>query len=325
MKNAFLSVSNKDRLDLLAKHFFDHGVNMIATGGTKKYIEDLGLPVQSIETITRKPEAFQGRMKSISFELASGILYRRGDKGDEEDRKKLEIPSIDYVVVNFYPFEEKREEKLSEEQMVDYIDIGGPTMLRAAAKNFKDVTILSNPEQYESFVKKEADSTFNVSHRKELAKEAFRLSQRYDAAIFEHFSFQELRYGENPQQAAKVFYDAKVWQILHEDKALSYNNWLDVEAAKNILIDFQKAFSEKNTACVIKHNNPCGLAASDKAEVSLQQAWAGDPVSAFGSIVGFSGECDLAAATFLKDKFIEVVLAKSFSEEAFALLKTKKI
>lgn len=321
MRNAFLSVSDKTNLENLAAYLVNKKVKLYSTGGTKKYLEEKGFSVYPIQEITGKPEAFNGRMKSISFELASGILYRRGDKADEKDREELKIPSIDVVVVNFYPFQEKLNEDLSDKEMVDWIDIGGPCLLRAAAKNYQDVVALSNPKQYKKFIEEEN----SLALRKSFAKDAFELSYLYDEAIFSHFeSNEELRYGENPHQSASIKLDKTKWKVVLEKKDLSYNNWLDIKETYTSLYGFQESFPEYKHVCVVKHNNPCGLAANRNGRKALEDAWAGDPVSAFGSIVGFSHEVSLEEVEFLKDKFIEVVMAPSITKEALSLLETKK-
>jgi phosphoribosylaminoimidazolecarboxamide formyltransferase/IMP cyclohydrolase len=341
MKSALISVSNKDGLLPLAYFLQEQGVEMISTGGTGEFLRKNKIPFTPIEQVTGKPEAFDGRMKTISFEVLSGILYKRDNPEHEKQRQELKLPSIDMVVVNFYPFEENPQ--------IETIDIGGPNMLRAAAKNFQDVSILSKPEQYESVIREMQElGTTSLETRKQLAKEAFVRMAEYDLAIANYFmeapleklqvqkdllhsEARNLRYGENPHQKAVFYaYNNKNMNTQKESvsKSLSYNNFLDMNAAWNITLDLQEWIDhhslQSQTAVIIKHTNPCGVATHTNQTTALEMAWQSDPVSAFGSIIAFNSRVEKETAEFLKEKFIEVVLAPAFSEEARQILADKK-
>ncbi|MCB0348940.1 MAG: bifunctional phosphoribosylaminoimidazolecarboxamide formyltransferase/IMP cyclohydrolase [Bdellovibrionales bacterium] len=327
MSYAFFSVTDKTGIEVLAKEFVAKGIQLVSTGGTRKYLLDHGFTVLPIEKITNKPEAFQGRMKSISFEMASGILFRRQDPNDLKEAADLQIPQIDYVVINFYPFAKKQSEGLSFDELVDYIDIGGPSLLRAAAKNFESVTVLSNVNQYEDCVRQlQQEGRTSIGYRKTLAKEAFLLTAKYDQAISDRFIREDkgdLRYGENPHQSAVANVDTTYWNLLMDNKEMSYNNYLDSHHAWLAALDLHKEYQDKSGVVVVKHNNPCGFAVHGSASRALELAWEGDPVSAFGSVVAVNTEVNAEVALFLKDKFIEIIIAPTYSEDAMQILKSK--
>lgn len=347
IKTALLSTTDKTNLVALAQNLVSKGVKLISTGGTYKLLTAAGLPVTPVEEITGNPEAFGGRMKSISFQIASGLLYRRGHAEDELEANKLNIPKIDLVVCNLYPFENYTGKNTKEEALVEEIDIGGPLMIRAAAKNYHGVAVLTDPTQYETFTKHINDhfgTTFEF--RRTLAAEAFDRIARYDAAIAEELGerfnpertekfvalkkVQTLRYGENPHQKstwyqwnnAKTagFAEVKVLQ----GKELSYNNILDADAAWKSMSDVHGLFTQDYTATVIKHGNPCGLAHGKDALTTLTEAWKGDEVSSFGGIVALSFEVDLKTAEFFEERFVEIVMAPAFTAEAKAFFTKKK-
>lgn len=347
IKTALISVTDKTELVPLAQTLVEKGVKLISTGGTAKALMVAGFPVTPVEELTGNPEAFGGRMKSISFEIASGLLFRRGHAQDEIEATQLNIPKIDLVICNLYSFEKYTNQNIEEDKLVEEIDIGGPLMIRAAAKNYRAVSVLTNPSQYSEFIahfKEWSGSTLEL--RQKLASEAFDRIARYDIAIAEElgerfqsdrtdkfFSFskvQDLRYGENPHQKS-TWYDwnnskypglgqAKILQ----GKELSYNNLLDADAAWKVVSEVQAVFSKGVTAAVVKHGNPCGLSYGANPLATLTEAWNGDPVSAFGGIIALSTEVTLEVAQFFDEKFIEILMAPSFTEEAKNHLVKKK-
>ena len=347
IKTALLSVTDKTNLIPLAQTLVSQGVKLISTGGTAKALTAAGLPVTHVEEITKNPEAFGGRMKSISFQIASGLLYRRGNAQDEMEATTLNIPKIDLVVCNLYQFEKYMGTNETEEKLVEEIDIGGPLMIRAAAKNYQAVTVLTDPTQYETFMNHmttNEGTTFEF--RREMALAAFDRIARYDMAIAEelgnrfnpertdkffHFTkSQDLRYGENPHQKASAYKwanattpglgEARVLQ----GKELSYNNLLDADAAWKSMSDVHGIFNQDCTVSVIKHGNPCGLSHGKNALETLTMAWKGDEVSSFGGIVATSFIVDLKTAEFFDERFIEILMAPSFTDEAKAHFTKKK-
>lgn len=344
---ALLSVTDKTDLIPLAQDLVSFGVKLISTGGTAKALTAAGLPVIHIEEVTGNPEAFGGRMKSISFQVASGLLYRRGHAQDENEAATLKIPGIDLVVCNLYNFEEHVGKNSPEASLVEEIDIGGPLMIRAAAKNYAGVTVLTGPAQYRVFTEHfRANKGTTLEFRRQLACEAFDRIARYDIAIAEELGgrfsenridkfvslkkVQDLRYGENPHQKATWYGwknaeapglgDCKVLQ----GKELSYNNLLDADAAWKVASDVQNVFKAGCTAAVIKHGNPCGLAHGKEPLQALAEAWKGDEVSAFGGIIAMSYEVTAEIAGFFQDRFVEILMAPKFSAEAREVLAKKK-
>lgn len=352
IKRALISVTDKTNLESLVETLRAFNVEIISTGGTKKFIEDLGIPVTSIEKVTGNPEAFGGRMKSISFPVTSALLYRRHHETDIVEARELNIEAIDLVVCNLYPFDKHAGTNASEDTLIENIDIGGPLMLRASAKNYESVTVLSSISDYESFIttirSNEGKTSFQL--RRNLAIKTFTRVAEYDCLIAEELSsrfledhkagdlpwlslkpIESLRYGENPHQWAKVFklkntksekslVDAEVLQ----GKELSYNNWMDSDAAWKVMSDVTNINPSKKVVAIIKHANPCGLAVSENIFHSLEEAWNGDSVSSFGGIIAFSDTVDLECAKFLNEKFIEVVIAPDYSLEALKLFGKKK-
>lgn len=346
ISRALISVSDKTGLDILAQSLHKCGVEIISTGGTRSYLEERQIPVTPIEKITGNPEAFGGRMKTISFEISSALLFKRG--ADDAEAKQLGIQPIDLVVCNLYPFERTARTGADEAALVEQIDIGGVTMIRAAAKNYDDVTILTDPAQYAALAEKwtqEAATDFET--RKNFALAAFRHTARYDAAIANRFEMltddalytpvitpetaEVLRYGENPHQQGWLYKDPLATDGLAQSeplqgKALSYNNLLDADAAWRAAMDIA-AISPKNShaAVIVKHLNPCGIAVSDlSTKDALKQAWAGDAVSSFGGIICLTTECTEEVAAWLDDKFVEIVIAPAFAETALGIFARKK-
>jgi phosphoribosylaminoimidazolecarboxamide formyltransferase / IMP cyclohydrolase len=351
IRRAVLSVSKKEGLIPLASALVRKGVEIVATGGTAKLLEEHGIAFLPMESITGNPEAFGGRMKSISFPFASSLLFRRGHAEDEQQAKNLGVQPIDLVVCNLYPFAEARAREADDVELVEQIDVGGPTMVRAAAKNHASVVILTDPSQYPSFLEEwQVSGGTSLASRRRWAVDAFRLLSRYDTMVACELAqrfLQEtdevivlekgrpLRYGENPHQSAKFYRDplstgaSLAGASVLQGKALSYNNLLDADAALRAASDAFLATDLKDSkelmaVAVVKHLNPCGLAVAGSALEALELAWAGDPVSAFGGILCFTGEVTGAVAHWLKDKFVELVIAPSFESEAIEVFAKKK-
>lgn len=336
IQSALISVYYKDGLDHIVKLLHSQGVIFYSTGGTQKFIEDLGIPVTSVDDVTGFPEILGGRVKTLQPQIFGGILYRRDNEGDQAQVKQHQIPPIDLVIVDLYPFEETVANKnASEQDIIEKIDIGGISLIRAGAKNFKDVLIVSSREQYSELATllEEKKGFTDLSDRKYFAAKAFDMSSNYDAAIFNYFnqefdlpvfkqsvrSSQTLRYGENPHQKGWFYGDLdSIFEKLN-GKELSYNNLLDVEAAVGLMDEFKET-----TFVIIKHNNACGLASAATAKEAYLKALACDPVSAFGGVIITNATIDLATAEELHKLFFEIVIAPDYSEEALTLLNTKK-
>jgi phosphoribosylaminoimidazolecarboxamide formyltransferase/IMP cyclohydrolase len=336
VRRALLSVWDKEGLLPLARALAGHGVELFSTGGTRALLEADGLPVREVGELTGRPEAFGGRMKTLSFEVASALLFHR--TRDAAEAEALGVSPIDLVVVNLYPFEQYRDKGLQDADLIEYIDIGGPTMIRAAAKNYAAVAVLTAPEQYAGFIA-ELDAQggqTRLETRRALMAAAFERTSAYDTAIAAHMNGgakplprpvgppRPLRYGENPHQRAALtpLGGPDPLDRVIGGKELSYNNLLDVEAALHAI---EGQGEEGVAVAVVKHGNPCGLAVAATAAEALELAWAGDPVSAFGSVISFSQPVEAAdlAPLHLDDKarrrFVEVIVAPGFSAEAQAL------
>ncbi len=335
IKNALISVFYKDNLEPLVKLLHKQGVNLYSTGGTEQFIRDLNIPVIPVEELTGYPSILGGRVKTLHPSVFGGILARRDNTSDQEESQAHNIHEIDLVVVDLYPFEETVKAGASEEESIEKIDIGGISLIRAAAKNFKDVVIISSKEQYSSLegILTENEGYTTLSQRKEFAKFAFHISSHYDTAIFNYFDKEDplpffkqsqsqaktLRYGENPHQKG-VFYgdlDAMFQQL--NGKELSYNNLVDVDAAVALMDEFTEP-----TFAILKHTNACGIASNESIHQAWIEALAADPVSAFGGVLICNREVEEDTAKEISKLFYEVLIAPSFSEEAVKILKTKK-
>lgn len=335
ISNALISVFYKDGLAPIAQALHANGVNIYSTGGTQEFIEKLGIPVHKVETLTGYPSILGGRVKTLHPKIFGGILARREEASDLADLNEFEIPLFDLVMVDLYPFEETLASTTDESKIIEKIDIGGVSLIRAAAKNFKHSWIVSHTNQYpevlDILTNQEASST--LDQRKSFAARAFQVTSGYDTAIFNYFNTSQeipalrvsmdegttLRYGENPHQ--KGFYFGSLHQILNQlhGKELSYNNLLDVDAAVNLLSDFEEC-----TVAIIKHNNPCGVASRNTLMEAWTNALAGDPVSAFGGIIAMNRTVDLATAKEMDKIFLEVMIAPAYEPEALELLQGKK-
>jgi len=350
IKTALVSVFHKENLDKLVHKLNDLNVKILSTGGTKNFIESLGVEVTSVESLTGYPSILGGRVKTLHPKIFGGILSRRENQGDVSQLTEYEIPEIDLVIVDLYPFEDTVASDASEQDIIEKIDIGGISLIRAAAKNFKDVVIVPSQNEYTPLLNllEEKNGETSISDRKWYAGKAFSVSSHYDAAIFGYFNDESdtteerislndghvLRYGENPHQKARVYKfknsPGKVSlanaQVL-QGKALSYNNMLDADAAWKSASDAYHSVQHikgKVAVSVIKHLNPCGLAVSGNILQSLEMAWEGDPISAFGSIICFTDTVTKDIAEWFGKKFIEILIAPSFSEEALEVLSKKK-
>ena len=334
IKSALVSVYYKDNLEPIIKKLHSLGVKLYSTGGTLSFIEKLNIPVTSVDSVTSYPEIFGGRVKTLHPAIFGGILNRRENTSDQKEKVQHNIPDIDLVVVDLYPFEETVAAKASEEDTIEKIDIGGISLIRAAAKNFNDVVIISSRNDYTDLLHllETKNGNSDLTDRKRFAAKAFATSSHYDTAIFNYFNqtqnipqfkqsiqqHQVLRYGENPHQKG-VFYGnlEEMFTKLH-GKELSYNNLLDVDAAVNLIADFTEP-----TFAILKHNNACGVASRSSIHQAYLDALAGDPVSAFGGILIANRNIDMATATEINKLFCEVVIAPAYNEDALAVLKSK--
>ncbi|MFT7343896.1 MAG: phosphoribosylaminoimidazolecarboxamide formyltransferase/IMP cyclohydrolase [Lentimonas sp.] len=335
IKSALISVFNKDGLAPIVKELAKNNVTIYSTGGTQKFIEDLGLTVTRVEDLTSYPSIFGGRVKTLHPKVFGGILHRRDEEGDLNQAKEYDIPEIDLVIVDLYPFEDTVASGAEHADIIEKIDIGGISLIRAAAKNYKDVVCLPSQDSYSSFLKIYSENgATTLDEREDFAQESFHVSSHYDTHIFEYFNGGEaelfkqsikqskvLRYGENPHQKGVFYGDLEsVFDQVH-GKELSYNNLLDVDAAVNLMGDF---LEEDPTFAILKHNNACGLATRKTISEAYSAALAGDPVSAFGGILIANRKIDKETAEKVNTLFCEVVIAPAFDNDALEVLKSKK-
>jgi phosphoribosylaminoimidazolecarboxamide formyltransferase/IMP cyclohydrolase len=334
IKSALISVYYKDNLEPIIKKLHALNVKLYSTGGTLSFIEKLNIPVTAVDSVTTYPEIFGGRVKTLHPAIFGGILNRRDNESDKKEKAQHNIPDIDLVIVDLYPFEETVAVKASEEDTIEKIDIGGISLIRAAAKNFNDVVIVSSRNDYDALLSllETKNGASDIADRKHFAAKAFATSSHYDTAIFNYFNQTEnipqfkqsvqkghtLRYGENPHQKGVFYGDLDAMFTKLAGKELSYNNLLDVDAAVNLIADFIEP-----TFAILKHNNACGVASRSTIHQAYVDALAGDPTSAFGGILIANKTIDLATATEVNKLFCEVVIAPAFDEDALALLKSK--
>lgn len=335
IKSALISVFHKDGLEPIVKKLNELNVNIYSTGGTEKFIKDLGIDVIPVEDVTSYPSILGGRVKTLHPKVFGGILNRQDHEGDIAEMEEFQIPQLDLVIVDLYPFEKTVASGACEQDIVEKIDIGGISLIRAAAKNFKDTFIVSSMDQYDSFLAliSENQGKTSLSDRKKFAAKAFNISSHYDTAIFNYFNEEEvvfkasetvsktLRYGENPHQKGYFFGDLNAMFDKLHGKELSYNNLLDVDAAVNLMNEFT---GEAPTFAILKHNNACGFAQRDTIQQAYIDALAGDPVSAFGGILIANSTIDKATAEEIHSLFCEVVIAPAFDNDALEILKGKK-
>lgn len=334
IKTALISVYDKSGLAEIVHELEKHGVKIISTGGTKSFIESRGVRVSSVEEITGYPSILGGRVKTLHPKIFGGILYRRDEVGDADEVLNYNLPVIDLVIVDLYPFEETLKVAKAESDIIEKIDIGGVSLIRAAAKNYKDVVVIPGREYYPYLLEilMRDESKTSLEQRYYLAKSSFELSSRYDSAIFDYFSDssidtlkinyrdgKKLRYGENPHQSGRFFgqFD-EIFTQLH-GKQISYNNLLDISSAVDIISEFQGL-----TVAILKHTNACGLASRGTILRAWRDALAGDPLSAFGGIIISNSAIDKDTAVEINKIFYEVLIAPSYTSEALLVLRSKK-
>ncbi len=336
---ALISVYDKNNIALFAQTLINHNIEILATGGTLQHLLNKQIPVTDVTEYTHFPEMLDGRVKTLHPALFGGILYKRKNDKHVDTVNKHDIIAIDYVVVNLYPFVSKQQENLPEDELIEFIDIGGPSLLRAAAKNFNDVTVITDIEDYKIIIEElNAIGKSTLKTRKKLAAKVFGLTSAYDASVANFLNEEPfpiyynrtyqlkeiLRYGENPHQEAAVYadliepYNINHWEQI-QGKQLSYNNYNDIQAAITVVNDFTEP-----VCCAVKHKTPCAVAIGMNDLDSFEKVYQADPVSIFGGIVAFNTSVSAKTAELLNQIFLEVVIAKDFDEDAIDIFKQKK-
>jgi len=337
VKSALISVFHKDGLEPIVQKLNELKVTIYSTGGTEKFIKELGIDVIPVEDLTSYPSILGGRVKTLHPKVFGGILARRENDSDTSQISEYEIPEIDIVIVDLYPFEKTVASDASEQDIIEKIDIGGISLIRAAAKNFKDVICVSSMEQYADFLEiiTEQNGETTLEQRKQFAAKTFNVSSHYDTAIFNYFNADHsipslkisetngkvLRYGENPHQKGFFFGDFDSMFTKLHGKELSYNNLLDVDAAVTLMNEFK---NDAPSFAILKHNNACGLAQRNTLKQAYLDALAGDPTSAFGGVLISNKIIDAETAEEIHKLFCEVVIAPSYNSDALEVLKGKK-
>lgn len=345
IKSALISVFYKDNLEPIVKKLEELGVTIFSTGGTQEFIEKLGVKVIPVEDITSYPSILGGRVKTLHPKIFGGILSRRKKNEDASQLAEYQIPEIDLVIVDLYPFEETVAKTKDEKEIIEKIDIGGISLIRAGAKNFNDVVIVPSKNEYSFLLKilEKKNGVSSLEDRKYLATKAFSVTYKYDTAIYNYFNgitplssgrgvggevpnmngtdskAKSLRYGENPHQQGIFYGDFEKMFTQLNGKELSYNNLLDVDSAVNLIAEFSET-----TFAILKHNNACGLASRKKPVDAWKDALAGDPVSAFGGILITNAKIDEETASEMNTLFLEVIIAPSYNENALNILKQKQ-
>ncbi len=336
IQSALISVYYKDQLEPILNILKDNGVSIYSTGGTQKFIQEQGIEVTSVESLTGYPSILGGRVKTLHPKVFGGILSRRDNPSDQEEVSEYEIPDLDLIIVDLYPFEETVSSGADEQSIIEKIDIGGISLIRAAAKNFKDVAIVASKNQYRELtdILEEKGCSTDLEDRKYLAAQAFNVSSHYDSAIFNYFNRElqipalkiselkatELRYGENPHQKGLFYGDLEsLFEQIH-GKALSYNNLVDIDAAVALV----EEFDEETAFAILKHTNACGAATGNSVKDAYLKAFEADTISAFGGILATNRTVDLGAAEEINKLFFEVIIAPEYTPEALEVLKTKK-
>jgi phosphoribosylaminoimidazolecarboxamide formyltransferase / IMP cyclohydrolase len=335
IKTAFISVYYKDHLEEIVRMLHSLQVSIISTGGTRDFIEKLGVPVTAVETLTGYPSILGGRVKTLHPKVFGGILARLDHESDNRELNEYDIHPIDLVVVDLYPFEETVSSGASPEHIIEKIDIGGISLIRAGAKNFAEVAIISSRDQYPALLEmlEAKKGVTDIEQRRQLAMEAFNVTSHYDTAIFNYFNRQHrqlvfkrsiieakpLRYGENPHQRGTFYGNFNEIFDQLQGKEISYNNLLDIEASVYLIDEFTET-----TFAILKHNNACGLASRPVLVDAWKDALAGDPVSAYGGILITNTRLDLETALEIDKLFFEVIIAPAFDEDAIDILKKKK-
>lgn len=335
VNSALISVYHKEGMEAWVRALQKFGVVIYSTGGTYDYIRNLGIDAIAVEKVTGYPSVFGGRVKTLHPQIMGGILYRRNVVQDEEEAARYHIPPIDLVIVDLYPFAETLANTDVEDEIIEKIDIGGISLIRAAAKNFAHVAIVPSSADYDLALQwfNEGEGGFTLEQRKYLAARAFAVSSDYDSTIFNYFAGQTgvtglrisldqhtvLRYGENPHQKGWFYGNSsEVFTQLH-GKEISYNNFLDIDAALGLIEEF-----EEPTVAIIKHNNACGCASADTVKEAWEKALAGDPVSAFGGVIVSNETIDEATASLINELFFEIILAPGYEKKALEILKSRK-
>jgi phosphoribosylaminoimidazolecarboxamide formyltransferase/IMP cyclohydrolase len=336
IQSALISVFHKDNLEPIVQILKDKGVKIYSTGGTQKFIEEQGAEVIAVEDLTSYPSILGGRVKTLHPKVFGGILGRRELESDKAQLQEYDIPEIDLVIVDLYPFEQTVASGASEQDIIEKIDIGGISLIRAAAKNFKDVVIVASQNQYADLEKvlQEKDGSTDLKDRKSFAAHAFNVSSHYDTAIFNYFNQEEaikgfkhsisenktLRYGENPHQEGVFYGDLEELFDQLNGKELSYNNLVDVDAAVSLI----EEFDGETAFAILKHTNACGMALGNSVKEAYQKAFAADTLSAFGGVLITNQTVDKEAAEEMHSLFFEILIAPDFSAEALEVLKGKK-
>lgn len=344
IQSALISVFYKDGLEPIAQKLHELGITIYSTGGTQKFLDDLGVPCVAVESLTTYPSILGGRVKTLHPVVFGGILGRRYETQDLAEMKQYSIPEIDLVIVDLYPFEETLKTTSEEKLIIEKVDIGGPSMIRAAAKNFKDVVVIAAKDDYtalENLLNEQKGET-SIEQRKAFAAKAFQVVMNYDIAINNYFNpdntttqtssvKQVLRYGENPHQSATFYGNLKELFNQMNGKELSYNNLVDVDAAIQLISEFpsplllkEKGLGDEVVFAIIKHTNVCGVAARATVKDSWDAALAGDPESAFGGVLVCNGTIDKETANAINEIFFEVLIAPAYDEDALVILKSKK-
>ena len=334
IQSALISVFYKDGLENIVKLLSELGITIYSTGGTQQFIEKMGIAVVPVEDLTSYPSILGGRVKTLHPSVFGGILGKRDDETHVQEMKQYNIPEIDLVIVDLYPFEETVASTTEEKLIIEKIDIGGPSMIRGAAKNFKDVVVVAAKKDYaalENLLKEQKGET-TIEQRKSFAAKAFEVVAHYDVAIAKYFNSSEslyflesvtnpkaMRYGENPHQSGVFYGDLEKLFDQLNGKELSYNNLVDVDAAMQLIAEFSDT-----TFAIIKHTNVCGVSQRPTVKESWDAALAGDPESAFGGVLVCNGTVDKATANAINEIFFEVLIAPAFDEDALAILKSKK-
>jgi phosphoribosylaminoimidazolecarboxamide formyltransferase/IMP cyclohydrolase len=336
IQSALISVFYKDKLEPILKILKDNGVSIYSTGGTQKFIQEQGIEVTTVESLTGYPSILGGRVKTLHPKVFGGILSRRDNPSDQKEVQEYEIPDLDLIIVDLYPFEETVSSGADEQSIIEKIDIGGISLIRAAATNFKDVAIVASKNQYQELtsILEDKGCSTDLEDRKYLAAQAFNVSSHYDSAIFNYFNRElkipalkiselkatELRYGENPHQKGVFYGDLEsLFDQIH-GKALSYNNLVDIEAAVALV----EEFDEETAFAILKHTNACGAAIGNSVKEAYLRAFEADTISAFGGILATNKPVDIGAAEEINKLFFEVIIAPEYTPEALEVLKTKK-
>ncbi|RXE72485.1 bifunctional phosphoribosylaminoimidazolecarboxamide formyltransferase/IMP cyclohydrolase [Muribaculaceae bacterium Isolate-002 (NCI)] len=335
IKTALVSVFHKDGLDEILSMLNADGVKFLSTGGTKSFIESLGYSCQAVEDLTGYPSILGGRVKTLHPKVFGGILNRRDNEGDRQQISQYEIPEIDLVIVDLYPFEATVASGASDEDIIEKIDIGGISLIRGAAKNYNDVVIVASKQQYAPLAEmlRTSGASSTLQQRRWFAKEAFAVSSGYDSAIYNYFAGEDaddlrivfngqraMRYGENPHQKGFFYGDLNAMFDQLHGKEISYNNLLDIDAATQLMAEF----GTEPTFAILKHNNACGVATRQTILQAWTDALAGDPVSAFGGVLISNTEIDEAVAEEINKIFFEVIIAPSYTDGALKVLEQKK-